>query len=628
MALCGLVASMIAIVTLVQIPIFTAIDQFEADLPTITAKDFLLRQSVRITDREGNEMFRTYDDENRLYLPFDQIPAVVRDAFVAIEDERFYTRSCIDMRGIARAAYATYVLKERQGGSTITQQLVRSMTGERDITLKRKLRELMLACDLEQAIGKQAILEQYLNRINFGGTLYGIQSASLAYFDMTVDKLDAAQASVLAAIVQRPSFYAPGGKMKQVPDRAQDVLAAMHRSGFISRTDYTQAISDLSSIAFSQPNPEEHPPLPFLFAVLNRAESVLQVHNKHSAIDYAGMTINTTIDRKVQAIADETIRDVFPGISQWTGARDIGVVILDRQSRDVLAYIGNSDWGGNVDTEWVDMVNAPRQLGSAFKPIVYAGYFENGKTDASFISDSPLQIGTLKPKNYEGGFLGRMTVRRALAWSRNIPAIRAFIDVGEDRVLELASAMGAPTPLLERNRRRQLYGSFSYGWPMAIGAAELPLYELVQAFGTIAEGGVSSPMHTITSIRSSDGQTLYLPPKTVRKQILQPKTSDMLTSILSDWSARPDRWNMVIDLPHDWNVALKTGTSNVCLARKFDGNCKSYGVLNTVAVGFTDRYVIGVIVGNANNDTLDPQADGLNAAVPVWVAIIRNLSVK
>jgi membrane peptidoglycan carboxypeptidase len=129
--LSGLVASMIAVFTLIPVPIFSAMDQFQADLPVITPQDFLLRQSIRITDRTGNEMFRTYNDENRLYLPFDQIPPLVRDAFVAIEDERFYTRSCIDMRGLARAAYATYVLEERQGGSTITQQLVRSMTGER-----------------------------------------------------------------------------------------------------------------------------------------------------------------------------------------------------------------------------------------------------------------------------------------------------------------------------------------------------------------------------------------------------------------------------------------------------------------------------------------------------------------
>jgi membrane peptidoglycan carboxypeptidase len=625
-ALCAIAASLSAICSLVSVPVLHAIDAFESTLPVITADDFRLRQSIRITDRAGNEMYRTYDDEDRIFLSLDRIPPVVQNAFIAIEDERLHQRPCVDVRAVLRAAYKTYIQGEREGGSTITQQLVRSITGEREITIKRKIREMFAACSLEHSIGKTGVLEQYLNRINFGGTLYGVQSASRAYFGMPVELLDAPRAAILAAIVQRPSYYAPGGRLQKVPDRAQDVLAAMRRLGFLSRGEYKDAIAELPAIPFREPNPSDHPPFPFVFEILNRADRALTIKNVPEAATYSGLTIRTTLDPSIQSRTDAAIREVFPAISAQSFARDVAAVVLDRETRDVLAYIGNSDWGGNPDSEWVDLASAPRQVGSAFKPIVYAAYFENGKTGDTEISDWPMQIGYMKPRNFEGGFLGKISVKTAIAWSRNIPAIRVFLDIGEDRVLRLASAMGAPTPLLERDRRRRTEEGFTFGWPMAIGSAELPLYELVQAYGTIAEGGVASPMHTIASIRASDGHTLYEPPATIRKQILQPHNADMLADILRDWDARPDRWNVVIDLPREWNAALKTGTSNICRARKFDGNCAVYGVLNTVAVGFTDRYVIGVLVANADNSPLHPDADGLNAAVPVWTAIIRKLA--
>ncbi len=626
MILYGIAASMAAILTLLPVPALQVLDRFEADLPQIDEGDFLLRQSIRITDRDGDEFFRTYNDEDRVYLKLEDIPPVVRSAFIAIEDERFYERSCIDARAILRAAYKTYIKKDREGGSTITQQLVRSITGERDITLKRKIREIVVACQLEQSIGKDAILEQYLNRINFGGTLYGVQSASNAFFGLPVWHLDAARAAILASIVQKPSFYAPGGRISAVPDRTYDVLSSMKRLGFIGSDDHRFALAIIPAVTFNVPDSDDHPPFPFIALVLKRSTDVLEKNNYGQALAYSGVVISTTLDASVQRRTDEAVRQAFPAIAAWTGARDVAAVVMDRESRDILAYVGNIDWGGNTDSQWVDMAAAPRQLGSAFKPIVYTSYMENGHTTDTIMSDWPITLNGLKPRNFEGGFLGRVTVRTALAWSRNIPAIRAYLEVGEERVLRLASSMGAPTPLRVRDKNRQINPRFSYGWPMAIGAAEMPLYELVQAYGTIAEGGVSAPTHTITGITSFDGTSLYQPPESQRQQIVSASSADMVSDILSDWNARPERWNIVVDIPRDWKVALKTGTSNVCRARKYDGNCKVYGVLNTVAVGFTDKYVIGVLVANANNDQLHSEADGLNAAVPVWTAIVRELA--
>ncbi len=594
--------------TLLLVPAMNAIARFEESLPTITSDDFRLHQSIRITDRNGNEIYRTYENEDRFFQPLEEIPDVIKNAVIAIEDERFYSRPCIDVRAIVRAAYRTYI------------------TNEREITIARKIREIVLACRLEEQIGKDAVLEQYLNRVNFGGTRYGIESASQAFFGIPARWLDAPRAAILAAVIQKPSYYASGGRMKEVPERAREVLKSMVRLDLLDVQTYDEAMQDLLSINFKLPDPLHHPPYQFISLILKRSRGVLAEKGIEEALTYSGITIVTTLDPRVQRMTEDAIATMFPAIAERYGARDVAAVVIDRQSRDVLGYVGNIDWGGNQDTYWVDMAAAPRQMGSAFKPIVYASYMENGKTPDTIISDWHITIGGIKPKNFEGGFMGRMTIRKALGFSRNIPAIRAFLEVGEDRVIQLASAMGASTPLLEREERRESNPRFSFGWPMAIGAAEMPLYELVQAYGTIAEGGVADATHTITSIETSERSLLYEPPQTPRWQILHPESADAVADILSDWNARPERWNEVIDLPHEWPVGLKTGTSNVCRARKLDGNCKSYGVLNTVAAGFTDRYVIGVLVTNADNTLLTSDADGLNAAVPIWSAIIRELA--
>ncbi len=612
--------------TLLLVPGMNAIARFEKSLPDITPQDFRLLQSIRMTDRNGNEIYKTYDDEDRFFQPLEEIPEVVMQAVIAIEDERFYSRPCVDVRALLRAAYSTYILGDRQGGSTITQQLVRSITNEREITIGRKIREIVLACRLEQQIGKDAILEQYLNRVNFGGTRYGIESASQAFFGIPARWLDAPRAAILASVIQKPSYYASGGRISKVPDRAREVLASMARLDFIDVQSYDEAMQDLLTINFELPDGSHRPPHQFVSQVLKRTHAVLMERGVEDALTYSGITIATTLDPRVQLITEDAIATVFPAIGGRYGARDVAAVVMDRQTRDILGYVGNIDWSGNQDTHWVDMAAAPRQMGSAFKPIVYASYMENGKTPDTIISDWHITIGGIKPKNFEGGFMGRMTIRKALAYSRNIPAIRAFLEVGEDRVIQLASAMGAPTPLLEREERRERNSRFSFGWPMAIGAAELPLYELVQAYGTIAEGGVADATQTITAIDTSEGVRLYEPPDTPRWQIVRPESADAVADILSDWSARPERWNEVIDVPREWRVGLKTGTSNVCRVRKIDGNCTSYGVLNTVAVGFTDKYVIGVLVTNADNTMLHSQADGLNAAVPIWTAIIRGIA--
>ncbi len=269
------------------------------------------------------------------------------------------------------------------------------------------------------------------------------------------------------------------------------------------------------------------------------------------------------------------------------------------------------------------MVQSPRQPGSSFKPIVYAAAFTKGLKADGVIDDTPLKIGTITPKDYDGTFKGRMTVKTALAWSRNLPAIRAFQKAGgEGTVLTFASAAGAGQPLRDKLRRSAVGPEFEYGWPLALGAAEVPLAEMTQMYATLSENGVFLPMKTILRIDDSAEETLYTPPAIAPAQAIPAQAARDVAAIISDPKNRPvGFWRNALTMP-GIPAGAKTGTSNICFKRLKNGNCSKYGVNNTWTMGFTDDLVVGVWVGNADNSAMDIKADGLTAAAPIWKSFL------
>ncbi len=662
-----------ALVTVSVLYTVTVGQAFWDTIPELHLQALEEEQSIRIMDRLGNELYHMYADRDQVNVELDAIPPLVRQAFISIEDERFFTRSCFDARAIARAAYSTWILGDIQGGSTITQQLIRNAFLTPEKTLTRKLKELVLACQLEEKLSKEEILTHYLNTVPLGGPVYGVRQAAKRYFGLPIEKISLAQAAVLAALPQRPSYFDPYGSHRfvglpqgkwedlmtgtgtvksirsdispgligrmvlqrdgtilRVPGRSDSVLAAMQRLGYITEADRLDAQKRLDTITFAPP---QNIPDPSHFVMLIRKKTAQLIAQSEQADSWkkAGLTVRTTLDPRLQRIAEQTLADRFPALSEASGARDAAMVVLDRETREVLAYVGNVSWGGNTGSMFVDMAQRPRQPGSSFKPLVYATLLGQGLyTSESIIEDTPLHIGAITPKNFEGGFLGRIPIKKALATSRNIPAIRALYEAGgEDPILSLAAAAGAPTPLVKREAKRA-EGSYwySYGWPLAIGAIEVPLLEMVQAYGTIADNGIFKPMTTINSITDAKGNVVYAPPPVPPLIAITPSAAHQVSTILSDASLRPEGWNHAIDLPKDFTAGLKTGTSNLCFVRTFYGNCLSYGINNVWTLGFTDNLVVGVWVGNADNTAMQSKADGLTVAAPLWSAFVKNVRAQ
>ncbi len=635
------------------------------DLPSVENVRLELSQSIRILDRHGDELYRVTQDQDRTSLETKQIPPLFLAALVGIEDERFFTRAgCIDAEGIARAAWRNLLSGEpSEGGSTITQQLVRSLYLAPEKTLKRKVREITIACELEHALSRTEIVTLYVNRVSFGNHAYGLEQAAETYFHVPASSLSLAQIAALAAIPQRPSYFDPFGPHLRtavasealdrlrsgtetvagllptettigllprrvrtasgdvvIDGRSSFVLKAMQRSGAITSAQANAATSELEHLSFAAPGPTRIRAPHFVFWIRDQLDQLMDSGNRRAEWSAAGLRVTTTLDPVLQKLAEDTVANALPTLQQTYHARNVALVALDRSTREVLAYVGNTDYFDQEAEGQIDMARAPRQPGSSFKPLVYATLFANtNQTPTSFIADLPLKIGSAKPKNYEGGFAGWMTIRQALVASRNIPAIRAyFMAGGEDPILTLAAAAGASTPLKQKVHQQETNPSFAYGWPLAIGAAETPLVEMTDAYATIANGGQAQDVVSIRQIKDNAGKQrlgfVSAPPV----QAIPYAAAVAVDSILRDKYARPEGgWRDVLTLPGTRNAA-KTGTSNLCLQRSLWGTCLEYGVNNVWTLGYTDELVVGVWIGNADNSPLTPDADGLNAAAPVW----------
>jgi len=633
-------------------------------LPDIQNPQALLaEQSISIVDRFGNELYRVVQEEDRAEIDLDLVPLHVRQAFIAIEDERFFERSCIDVRALSRAVWMNVNEYKSQGASTITQQLVRTVFLTPEKTLLRKVRELMLACQLESLHTKEEILDLYLNWISFGQNIYGIEQASKRFFGVEVSDLTLAQASVLASLPQRPTYFSPYGphlrttvsdelrekirKKKIVdpkdidseditigllgtrtriakepylmPGRANIVLLKMVEAKFISKEEKKAAERDLLQIAFL-PDIDFITAPHFVLWVRDQIPKLLSGVDE-ATIVYSGIKVHTTLDPFLQRIAESSVAKMYSYIRYTYGAKNISMLAVDLKTNEIRAYIGNWNYFDEYDEGKIDMVQAPRQPGSSFKPFVYAAAFKNGYTPDTYVRDEPIRIGPYRPRNYEGGYFGRMKIRDALARSRNIPAIKAYYWGGEEKeILKLAYELGITDPI---EYKRKQDSSFEYGWPLALGSAEVPLIQMAQGYSTIARNGVNSPLIAIKSITKDEGQ-LYAPLHT-SSQAIDPKIAQDLTSILSNVGARPEGyWRDSLTLSTS-DAAVKTGTSSMCMLMTEEGKCLALYAKDTWVIGYTPELLVAVWVGNADNTPLSEEANGLTAAVPLWKDFLMQL---
>jgi membrane peptidoglycan carboxypeptidase len=637
-------------------------------LPDISDQRTLIAaESTVITDRNGIELYRLFEGQDRTYIPLSVIPKHLQDAIVAIEDARFYDRGCVDIRALARAVLANlYGGFKSQGGSTITQQLARNaLLSDRSKTFQRKFKELLLACSLERQYDKDTLLELYLNWIPFGQNAYGIEQASRMYFGKSASGLTLAQSAVLAALPQRPSYLSPYGKHVRtdltieakeriangtltssddvkdedvvlgllgrkvgsgssafyVGGRTDQVLRNMEDMDLITEAERLTALTEMETMTFQQVREDIRAPH-FVLWIKKQVEDLLGDQAEEGFLDRGGWHIETTLDWELQQAADMAVKTYHEDIAKLYGANNIALVALNPHSREILAYVGNADYADEENDGKIDMVRIPRQPGSSFKPLVYASAFEQGYGPGTVLPDVPTKFGDDTPQNFDGKFWGLMTVRKALAASRNIPAIKAFfLAGGEEPVLTMASRLGAITPAQTRADRRTLGEDVSYGWPLAIGAAETPLLEMAQAYSTFADGGLQKPVVSILRITDKHGAIRYEPPESEGQRVLDERIAYQITNILSDAPARPNTyWQSVLSVP-GFAAAAKTGTSNKCLERKGGGDtgsCTSRRPDNLWTIGYTPSLLAGVWVGNATNEALSEKAESLTTASPIW----------
>ncbi|WP_331445532.1 PBP1A family penicillin-binding protein [Natranaerobius thermophilus] len=531
----------------------------------------------KIKDPDGNEIVRLDREHQREEVSLDQVPDHVIEAFIAIEDARFEEHFGFDVRGISRAAVNNFQetgnpFKGSQGGSTITQQLVKNTFLSPKRLLERKIHEAWLALHVERTYTKEEIMEYYLNYATyFHHNIYGIQAASNFYFDKDVSDLDVEEGALLAGIIRHPSRLSPHNNPDHSKQRQETVLHSMKSQDFISESEFNKALNkELDEILASKPE-KQYPYPHFIDYVINEeAKPILEdkigsveslpdnVQNAEDLLYHHGLTIHTTIDRELQSYSEdimdnpenypETWEDEM-GVLQPQGA----LVVSDPNTGEVRAMVGGRDYGTH---NMVNRVTSTRSPGSAMKPInVYAPAIEEGKlTPGTVIDDAPSSWedggDSYEPENFTNTFRGLTTVREALVDSLNIPAVRVYDDrLGTEIGAEYAEKFGVTT--FTEGDRHNLAASIG-----GLTKGVKPL-ELTEAYGTLANNGIRVENHTITKIEDRYGNTIYErePDYDV---VISEETSWLITDILQDVVTEGTAASLNLNFP----AAAKTGTSN------------------------------------------------------------------
>ncbi len=581
-------------------------------LPKISnISDIQVAQSTKIYDRTGTILlYEIHGDENRTSIPSEQIPDVIKQATVAIEDNNFYTSPVFDWRGILRALFADVTtLHFNQGGSTITQQLVKNVLLTSQKTLNRKIQELILAWQIERNYSKDQILTLYLNQIPYGQGAYGIEAASELYFGVPASSLTLEQASLLAAIPQAPTYYSPwGAHVSDLKTRWKSVLQAMYSSGDITEAQLTYAEANYP-VVLPESAQGIHAP-----HFVTYVEDYLAQEYGDSLLSQGGLTVITSLDMNIQTDAEKAVSDGVARNTALYGARNAALVALDPTTGQILAMVGSADYFDNSnDGQFNVITQGLRQPGSSIKPFVYLTAFQQGLTPDTIVWNVPTEFTTNNPScpavvnfnninkacyhpvNFEGTFTGPMTLAQALAQSVNVPAVQVLYLAGLNNVIPNLESFGIST----------ITDPAQVGLSLVLGGADVKPIELAQAYGVLATEGVKHTLAPILKVTDSNGNVLYQYADQ-SSQVVDPQYPRLINNILADPSLRAPLFGQSLSLTEvqGHQVALKTGTTN--------------NYVDAWAVGYTPNFVGLVWAGNNDNTPLTSQGSSILAAVPMW----------
>ena len=565
-----------------------------------------ISESTKIYDSTGQVLlYDIHGDEKRTVVPWDKISQNAKNAVLASEDSSFYNHKGFDMKGVLRAVWRDVIgLNLSQGGSTITQQLVKNALLGGQKTISRKVREVLLSIELERRFSKDQIFWMYLNQIPYGSNIYGIEAASKNYFSKSSDELSLSEAATLAALIKAPSYYSPyGNHVEELIGRRDFILNRMRDLGYIDDSEAASATKDISSFTKSQ---ESISAPHFVIMVKDYLESKYGT----DVVEAGGLKVITTLDSDLQKNAEEIVSKYSKINKEKYRASNSALVAIDPKTGGVKALVGSANYFDVENQGNFNVALSPnRQPGSAFKPFAYATAIQKGFTDATIVFDTKTEFNPLcspdglqskdkygldcyHPQNYDGLYRGAVTLRQSLAQSLNVPSVKTLYLAGITETATLARNMGITT----------LNGD--YGLSLVLGGAEVRPIDLVSAYGVFATDGVKNPWSLILRVESSDGTVLEeFSPKPER--VLDEQTARTINNILSDNVARAPVFgysNSLYFPGHD--VAAKTGTTQ--------DNRDAW------VVGYTSSLAVGVWNGNNDNSPMTRAGAGISASGPMW----------
>lgn len=557
-------------------------------------------QTTKIYDRNGVLLYSIYANQNRTLVTLSDIPKSLQNATIAIEDKNFYKNPGFDIQAILRAAIADITTHNFQGGSTITQQLIKSSLLTPQVSIVRKIQEAILAFWSERLYSKNQILTMYFNYVAYGGTSWGVEAASQTYFNKNVRDVDVAQAAFLAGMPQAPTTYSPYGMYPNLWKKRQlDVLKRMRELGYITQDEEKTARDE--KLEFQNPDSPIIAPHFVMYV-----KDLLEKKYGTLLVEKGGLRIITTLDIKTQNMAQSVVtnevnHDAYLNLSN--GA----TLVTNPQNGDILAMVGSSNYHDPRDGNF-NVTTALRQPGSTMKIVTYSAALAHGFTAASILDDSPVSFpsasGAYSPVNYDGKFRGRVPLRIAFANSLNIPAVKTLNSIGVQTFIDLAKRMGISSLDQENNY---------YGLSVTLGGMDATMLDMATAYGTVANSGVRTNLNPLLKVTDNAGNVLEEKNNTPGITVLDKGITFIVSNILSDNNARSMEFgpNSPLVIP-DHTVSVKTGTSD--------------DKRDNWTIGYTKDKLVAVWVGNNDNTPMSPTlASGITGAAPIWHGIMANL---
>lgn len=564
--------------------------------------------STKIYDRNGKLIYEIYADKRRTPVKLNDLPDYVKDATIAIEDKDFYKHYGFSLTGVARAAYNIVFERKLQGGSTITQQLVKNALLTPQRTIKRKIREFALATVVEGIYSKDTILEMYLNQIPYGGTSYGVEAASEVYFGKSAKDLTLAEAALLAGLPQAPSTYSPFGSHPELAkSRQETVLKQMVADGYITQEQSDEA--DKQELVYKKAEVTQAPH----FALWIKQ----QLADKYGQrmVEQGGLRVTTTLDLDLQNFAQQAVATEVGKLKNYNVTNGAAIVTRPKTG-EILAMVGSKDYFSEDIDGKVNIIFAKRQPGSSIKPLNYALALRDEKISLSTpLADVPTCFSVLGqppycPRDYDGTFHGAQQARFSLGNSYNVPAVRVLALNGINNFIDFATNMGITTFTDPAN----------YGLSLTLGGGEVRPYDMAVAYGVFANEGIKQPLVSILKVEDWKGNLLEeTKPKDIElngERVLSPEVSYLISHTLLDNNARtqafgPSSYLVVSGHPE---VSVKTGTTN---DRR-----------DNWTAGYTADAAVVTWVGNNDNSPMSGAVSGVSGASPIWNKIMKDVLAK